>query len=119
MNTIQENIFDIQLRYIPLTNKGYYNKSTNSNYLCNRSKDLLIIYVMLLVEPLINESRFVPLNRTIRLGFNFINPMRTIVLLLDGKGTKSQMLVLYNHNLLPKRIKNEFSIGERLKKIVN
>ena len=106
--TIQEGILNIHLRCIPLTNRSNDNKSTNSSHLCNRSKGLLIIYIILLRKPLSNQLNLVSLNQTIRLSFDCIDPVRT-------NGTLPSINLMQNikflsHSLLPKRIKNNFSI---------
>ena len=72
--SIQKGIFNMKLRYMPLTNRNYYNKSTNSNHFCNMSKYLLTINVILLRVSFCNQYNFVLLNRSIKISLDLIYP---------------------------------------------
>jgi hypothetical protein len=49
-------------------NRDHRNKSVNSGPVTNRSKGLLIVTTVLLLKTMGNETRFIALNRAIRVG---------------------------------------------------
>jgi len=123
--SIQEDIFNIKLSEIPLTNQSYYNKNMNSSHFCKSSKCLLIIHTILLRVSFCNQSTFVLLNRSIRISLDLIHPTTTNNTLI--KRLRNQILSIYVmqsrkfliHSLLPKRIKNCLFIGRGLNEIIN
>ena len=54
--TIKEDIFNIDLGYMPLTKIDNYNKTMDNSYHYNISKSLLMIQTILLREPFSNQD---------------------------------------------------------------
>jgi len=71
--SIQEDIFNIKLRDMSLTNWSNYNKSINNSYFCNRGKCLLIIHIIMLRVSFCNQPSFVSLNRPIKITLDLIH----------------------------------------------
>ena len=63
--TIEDGILDVQLRDRPLTNGCNSKKSPNSSHVSNRSKGLLIVMTMLLLETMCHKASLVVLKRAI------------------------------------------------------
>jgi hypothetical protein len=72
--TIKKGIH-IRLRDGLLTNRGHNKKSVNSHHVSNRSKCLIIIMVMFLLETMRNQSSLIAHKRTIQVSLNLINPL--------------------------------------------
>jgi len=119
--SIQEGIFNINLRDMSQKNRSYYNKSMNNIYFCNKSKCLIIIHTILFRVFFCNQPNFVSLNRFIRISLILYTQQQLTTLLLGGRGTKSQESICFMqnrkfliHSLLLKRIKNCLFRGRRL-----
>jgi hypothetical protein len=62
---IKEGVLNIQLRYRPLTNRNNCKKSPNNSHVSDRSKGLLIVTTLLLLETTRHETNLVALKRAI------------------------------------------------------
>jgi len=124
-NFIQEDIFNIKLRDMPLKNQSYCNKSNNSSHFCNMGKCLLIIHTILLRVSFCNQPNFVSLNRSITISLDFIHLTTTNNTLTKRYMNQILSICLMQsrkfliHSLLPKRIKNCLFIGRGLIKTMN
>jgi hypothetical protein len=83
--TIEEGVLDIQLRDRPLTNSCNSKKSPNSSHVSNRSKGLLIINTVLLLETPRHKTSLVALKRAIRASFDLVHPLAC-----DGRNIRRQ-----------------------------
>ena len=91
---IQEDVFNIKLRDMPLANWNYDNKSMNSSNFCNWNKCLLIIHTILLRVSFGNQPSFILLNRPIIISLDLIHPTITNNTRTRSRGIKSQVSVL-------------------------
>jgi hypothetical protein len=66
--TIKKSILHVKLRDDPQINTYHRNKSVTVAPVSSRSKGLLIVTTVLLPKTLDNETRFIALNRAIRVG---------------------------------------------------
>jgi hypothetical protein len=73
--TIEEGVLDIQLRNRPLTNRGNSEKGPNSGHVSNRSKSLLVVNTILLLETTRHKASLIALKRAIRAGLDLVDPL--------------------------------------------
>jgi hypothetical protein len=66
--TMKKSILHVMLRDDPPTNRDHHNKNVSSYPVSNGSKGLLIVMTVLLLKTMGNETRFIALNRAIRVG---------------------------------------------------
>ncbi|GMQ09800.1 hypothetical protein CsSME_00053057 [Camellia sinensis var. sinensis] len=121
---IKKSILNIQLIERPMSNNSNKNQSTDSNHLGNKGKGL-IINTILLQETLGNQQSFISLERTIRMGLDFIDPFATNRILADREGNQCPSVSLQQgkqlifHSLYPIRILTGLLVSLRFCKRMN
>jgi hypothetical protein len=73
---IKKCILHIKLRDRPSPNRSHDKKSVNSSHMSNRSKNLIIISIMLLLKTTSNKTSLISLKITIRASLNLIYPLK-------------------------------------------
>jgi hypothetical protein len=72
--TVKKSILYVKLKDNPSMNKGHSNKSMSGGPMSNRSKDLIIMTILLL-KTMSNKTRFIALNRAIKANLDLIDPL--------------------------------------------
>jgi hypothetical protein len=91
--SIEESVLNIKLRHKPLSNRSDSKKSAHSGHMSHRGKGLIIVTAVLLLKATSHKTRFVALKRSIRAGFNFIDPLACDGTNTGRGETRSQVLV--------------------------
>jgi hypothetical protein len=119
--TVKKSILHVKLRDGPPTNRSHCNKSMNGDPMNNRSKSLLIVTTILLLKTTTNKTRFIALNRAIRVGFDLIDPLacdrnsRRVRDMIPSAGMLKNSDLL-GHSKLPLGMSKSITIGGRLRK---
>jgi uncharacterized protein YdhG (YjbR/CyaY superfamily) len=119
---IKKVILGIKPRDGSLTDRSHNKEGANSGHVSNRSRSLIIIASMFLLETTNNKTSLIKLKRTIRDGFNLIDPLTCDR--PNMKGTRNNLPSvstfkrsnLLRNSKLSFRMKNSITIGSRLRK---
>jgi len=120
--SIKKSILNIKLGDGPLPHRSNSKESPDSGHVSNRSKSLIIVTTILLLEATRHKASLVALKRAIRSSLDLIDPLASNRSGVRRQGDKIpsngalQGSNLLKHGVLPVRVGSSLTVSGRLNK---